>query len=150
MSDAYVNLIYHIVVSTKNREPFLTGAHQPQLHDYIGGIVRNRGGISLGVNGAADHVHVLAKLRQDNALSNVIRDLKAGATGWLHDVFPDLEEFSWQRGYAAFTVSASLVEQVRRYIANQPIHHRKHSFKDELIKMLRKNEIDFQEEYLFR
>ena len=108
MSDAYVNLIYHIVFSTKNREPFLTEAHQPELYDYVGGIVRNRGGISLGVNGTADHVHVLAKLRQDKSLSDVIRDLKAGASGWLHDVFPDLQDFSWQRGYGAFTVSASV------------------------------------------
>src|SRR6267154_3537387 len=83
MSDAYVNLIYHIVFSTKNREPFLTEAHQPELYDYVGGIVRNRGGISLGVNGTADHVHVLAKLRQDKSLSDVIRDLKAGARWWI-------------------------------------------------------------------
>jgi len=149
MSDAYVNLIYHIVFSTKNREPFLTDAHQSELYDYVGGIVRNRGGISLGVNGTADHVHVLAKLRQDKSLSDVIRDLKAGASGWLHDVFPDLQDFSWQRGYGAFTVSASHVDEVRRYIANQKIRHREQSFKDEFVRLLQLNDIKYDEKYLF-
>ncbi len=83
-------------------------------------------------------------------MSDVIRDMKAGSSGWQTRVFPELENSSWQRGYAAFTVSASMVEQVRRYIANQPVHHRKHTSQDELIKMLRANEIDFDEKYLFR
>ena len=150
MSDACVNLIYHIVFSTKNREPFLAEGHQPKLYDYVGGIIRNRGGISLGVNGMAEHVHVLAKLRQDKAVSDVIRDLKAGSSGWLHNVFPDLHEFSWQRGYAAFTIGASQVDDVRRYIANQKIHHRKQSFRDEFIELLQLNEIEYDERYLFK
>ena len=149
MSDTDVNLIYHIVFSTKNREPFLTKSHQPQLHDVVGGIVHNRGGISLGVNGTADHVHVLAKLRQDKAVSDVIRDFKAGARWWLHDVFPDLQDFSWQRGYGAFIVSASHIDDVRRYIANQKIRHREQSFKDEFIKLLQPSDIKYDEKYLF-
>jgi putative transposase len=73
----------------------------------------------LAINGVADHVHVLAKLRQDKALSDVIRDLKANASGWLHEIFPELKQFAWQNGYGAFTVSASQAESVRSYIANQ-------------------------------
>jgi len=90
----------------------------------------------------------LAKLRPDRAVSGVLRDLKANASGWMHDVFPSLRNFSWQRGYGAFTVSQSNVEEVRRYIARQKEHHRKVSFRDEFIQFLKANEIDFDERFI--
>ena len=117
MSDSYTNLLYHIVFSTKDRRPLITPEYEARLYDYIGGTIRSLGGISLELNGTEDHVHVLAKLRPDRAVSDVLRDLKANATGWMQDVFPEVKHFSWQRGYGAFTVSHSNVEEVRRYIA---------------------------------
>lgn len=111
MPDLYTNLLYHIVFSTKDRRPLITDAYQSRLYDYIGGTIRGLGGISLALNGTEDHVHLLAKLRPDSALSDVLRDLKANASGWMHDLFPELKNFSWQRGYGAFTVSQSHVEE---------------------------------------
>jgi putative transposase len=148
MSDSYTNLLYHIIFSTKNRRPLISDDYQPRLYDYIGGTIRGAGGISLALNGTADHVHLLAKLRPDNALSNVLRDLKANATGWMHEVFPELEDFSWQRGYGAFTVSQSNVDQVRHYIAHQKEHHQNLSFRDEFIQFLKANGIAYDERYL--
>ena len=110
MSDSYTNLLYHIVFSTKERRPLITPEYEERLYEYVGGTIRKLGGVSLELNGTEDHVHLLAKLRPDYALSNVLRDLKANATGWMHDVFPSLKNFSWQRGYGAFTVSQSNVE----------------------------------------
>lgn len=150
MPQSYVNLIYHIVFSTKDRKPIITDNYRDRLHEYIGGIIREQGGISLAINGMEDHVHVLAKLRQDKALSDVIRDCKAGASGWMHDVFPEMHEFAWQNGYGAFTVSASQVEVVRRYIANQVYHHQSRSFQNEFVVLLRSNEIEFDERYLWK
>ena len=80
MAETFTNLIYHIVFSTKNRQPLITGDHQSRLYDYIGGTIRDLGGISLAINGTEDHVHLLAKLRPDKALSDVLRDLKANAS----------------------------------------------------------------------
>jgi hypothetical protein len=88
----------------------------------------------------------LAKFRPDNALSDVLRDLKANASGWMHDVFPKLKDFSWH--YGAFIVSQSNVEEVRCYIARQSEHHKKPSFRDEFIQFLRANEIEYDEPYL--
>ena len=107
MSDSYTNLLYHIIFSTKDRRPLITADHQSRLYDYIGGIIRGVGGISLELNGTEDHIHLLAKLRPDTALSDVLRDLKANASGWMHDVFPSLQDFSWQRGYGACSVTQS-------------------------------------------
>lgn len=148
MSDSYTNLLYHIVFSTKDRRPLITPEYETQLYDYVGGIVRGVGGISLALNGTEDHIHVLAKLRPDRALSDVLRDLKANATGWMHDVFPSLKHFSWQRGYGAFTVSQSNVAAVREYISQQKEHHRKISFRDEFIQFLRENGIDYDERFI--
>ncbi len=148
MPQSFTNLIYHIVFSTKDRRTLITEAYQPRLYDYIGGTIRGLGGISLAINGTEDHVHLLAKLRPDKALSDVLRDLKANASGWMHDVFPELKDFSWQRGYGAFTVSQSNVEKVQGYIARQKEHHQKKSFRDEFIEFLEANGIEYDERYL--
>ena len=148
MSDSYTNLLYHIVFSTKDRRPLITPEYEVRLYDYLGGTIRNMGGISLELNGTEDHIHLLAKLRPDCALSDVLRDLKANATGWMHDVFPSLKHFSWQRGYGAFTVSQSNVQAVRRYIARQKEHHQRISFRDEFIQFLQENGIDYNERFI--
>ena len=116
-----------------------------RLYDYIGGTIRELGGILLAINGTEDHVHLLAKLRPDKALSDVLRDLKANASGWMRDVFPDLKDFFWQRGYGAFTVSQSNIEKVRDYIAQQKAHHQKKSSRDEFIGFLEANGVEYDE-----
>ena len=148
MSDSYTNLLYHIVFSTKDRRPLITPDYELRLYDYLGGTIRKLGGISLELNGTEDHVHLLAKLRPDCALSDVLRNLKANATGWMHDVFPTLKNFSWQRGYGAFTVSQSHVEAVRQYIARQKEHHQRISFRDEFIQFLQENGIEYDERFI--
>ena len=148
MSQYFTNLIYHIVFSTKDRKPLITPEYEPRLYEYIGGILKGTGGVSLGIDGVEDHVHVLAKLRPDRALSDVLRDLKSNASGWMHDVFPEVRDFSWQRGYGAFSVSQSNVEEVRRYLQRQKEHHQRHSSRDEFKRLLRVNEVEFDERYL--
>ena len=148
MSDSYTNLLYHIVFSTKDRRPLINPAYEVRLYDYIGGTIRSCGGICLELNGTEDHIHLLAKLRATRAVSDVLRDLKANASGWMHEVFPSLKNFSWQRGYGAFTVSHSNVESVRRYIARQKEHHQKVSFRDEFIQFLKANGVEYDERFI--
>lgn len=150
MSQSYVDLLYHIIFSTKDREPLITKTLQPRLYEYIGGIVRKQGGIALAINGMKDHVHLFAKLRQDKALSDMIRDFKAHSSGWMHKVFPAFKDFTWQNGYGAFTVSASQACDVKRYIEQQKERHHKRTFEKEFISFLRANEIEFDERYLWR
>ena len=148
MSQSYTNLLYHIIFSTKDRQPLISSEYETRLYDYIGGTIRRAGGISMGINGTEDHVHLLAKLRPDKALSDVLRDLKANATGWMHELFPSMSQFTWQRGYGAFTVSHSNVDEVRRYIAQQKHHHAKISFRDEFLQFLKANGIEYDERYV--
>ena len=96
------------------------------------------------------HIVFSTKLRQDRALSDIVRGLKANSSGWIHDNFPDQRTFAWQQGYGAFTVSLSQVDKVRRYIANQEAHHRKHSFQEEFVALLKRHGIDFDEKFLWQ
>ena len=113
------------------------------------GVVRGLGGIVIARNGVEDHIHLLLKLRPDKALSDVLRDLKANSSGWMHDAFPEARFFSWQNGYAAFTVSASQISAVGKYIADQERHHARRTFEEEFKEMLHANEIEFDQRYLW-
>ena len=148
MSDSYTNLLYHIVFSTKDRRALITVEREARLYDYIGGILRACGGISLELNGTSDHVHLLAKLRPDRALSDVLRDLKSNSSGWMHDIFPSLRDFCWQRGYGAFTVGQAEVNSVRDYIRRQKEHHCRISFREEFIQFLDANGIEYDERFI--
>jgi putative transposase len=149
MSHSHTQLLYHLVFSTKRREPFLVPSVLPRLCEYLGGAVRGEGGTALIVNGMPDHVHILARLRQDVALSDVLRAIKANSSGWVHDTFPELRTFAWQAGYGAFTVSASQAQRVRRYIERQQEHHRRRTFQEEFVAFLKAHEIDYDERYLW-
>jgi len=82
-------------------------------------------------------------------LKDVLRDLKAGSSGWVHDTFPNVSDFWWQTGYGAFTVSHSNINAVKAYIQNQAEHHKTQSFQDELRGLFRKHGIEFDEKYLW-
>jgi len=148
MGDTFTNLVYHIVFSTKNRVPMIAGDFQERLYEYIGGIIRGQGGVLLEVGGVPDHIHLLAKLRPDCAVAVMVRVVKSNSTGWWKTVQEPPRSFSWQNGYAGFTVSQSQIPAVRAYIRNQAAHHAKVSFRDELVALLRKNGIEFEEKYL--
>lgn len=100
------------------------------------------------INGTADHVHLLAKLRQDKAVSKLIGEVKANSSGWISRTFDGLGGFAWQEGYGAFTVSESQVAKVRRYIAGQEEHHRGVTFLDELKALLTAHRLPFEDRYL--
>jgi REP element-mobilizing transposase RayT len=148
MSSSYCNLLYHIVFSTKGREPWLTAAMRHRIFQYLGGAIRHEGGIALIINGTADHVHILAKLRQDKAISKLVGELKANSSAWISRTFHDAAGFAWQEGYGAFTVSESQVPKVRRYIERQEEHHRTVSFLEELKVILRAHHLPFDDRYL--
>ena len=146
MAHSFTNLLYHIVFTTKDRKAMLKPLVTERLYAYLGGSIRQDGGTALAVNGTANHVHILAKLRQDKTVSDVLRGIKANASRWLHQTFPTHASFAWQSGYGAFTVSASQVERVRRYIAEQETHHRTMTFEEEWAAILKAHGIAFDAE----
>jgi putative transposase len=145
MSSSYCNLLYHIVFSTERREPWLISEIRSRTHEYLGGAIRSEGGVAMIINGTADHVHILAKLRQDKAVAKLIGELKANSSGWISRTFQDA---AGQEGYSAFTVSESQVSKVHHYIERQEEHHRSVSFLEEFKVLLKVNGLPFDERYL--
>lgn len=149
MAHTYTSLLSHIIFSTKDRVPMLDAELKSRLFPYMGGIVRELGGVALSINGPTDHVHILASLPATIALADFVGKVKANASGWVRKTFPNHLEFKWQTGYGAFSVSVSQRTKVLAYIANQEEHHRRVSFKEEFIGFLEKHGIAYNERYVF-
>ena len=145
MGSTFLSLHYHIVFSTKNRRPLIRSEWRPRLHEYIGGTIRGLDGIPESVGGVEDHVHILLGLRATHCLADFMRELKKASSIWSREHEP---QFGWQDGYAAFSVSATHRDAVRKYIANQEEYHKKISFMDELKKLLEKNGMSYDPQYL--
>ncbi|MEO8378084.1 MAG: IS200/IS605 family transposase [Acidobacteriota bacterium] len=143
-----MSLHYHVVFSTKDRQPFIEPAWREDLHRYLGGCIKTLGGIPEEIGGIEDHVHLLLGLRATHCLADVLRDIKTASSKWAHEE-RHLPRFGWQDGYGAFTVSRSNIDSVRSYIATQEEHHRKHPFQSEYLALLKKHHVEFDERFLW-
>jgi REP element-mobilizing transposase RayT len=143
----YLSLHYHLVFSTKHREPFIDTAWQSRLHEYLGGTVTGLGGVPEAIGGIADHVHLLVGLKATHCLSDVMRELKKTTSVWVHETIGS-KPFGWQNGYAAYTVSATSLPPVKSYIHHQAAHHLKKNFRDELAEMLELAGVQYDPNYL--
>ena len=143
MARTYTKLIYHIVFSTKERIPLITPEIRDRLYEYLGGVIRGEKGSLMEIGGMPDHVHILARFGAAIAVSQMLKRIKGSSSHWLSQETGTW--FAWQNGYGAFSVSESQVAAVRKYIQQQEEHHKRISFKDELISLLRKHRIEFDE-----
>jgi REP element-mobilizing transposase RayT len=150
MAGSFTSLFYHIVFSTKDRHPIITDDVAPRIHEYLGGIIREMGGIPIVAGGQPDHVHVLGSIVQTMAVADALRDLKAGSSKWIHRTFPGLRLFDWQDGYGAFSVSVTGLERVKQYILNQEEHHRTVTFQEEFLEFLKRHQIPYDERYIWK
>ena len=139
-----------MIFSTKERRPFLRDKGlREELHRYLGGILIQHDSQPLIIGGVEDHVHILATLPRTSSPADLIKEVKRGSSLWLKSKSPALHDFAWQNGYGVFSIGASQVEPVRRYIADQEQHHLKVSFQDEFREFLRKYEVEFDERYVW-
>lgn len=146
MAHSYTNLLYHIVYGTTDRQPLIDSELRPRLYEYLGGTIRGMKGVCLEIGGVEDHVHILAKLHPIVSVSDFLEKLKSNSSKWAKTV---KRGFGWQGGYAAFSVSESQVGRVRRYTQNQRDHHRKASFEDELVALLRAHGVSYDPNHLW-
>ena len=148
MAHTYTSLMYHCVFSTKQRRRMLSQDLFNRLVPFVGDILRKRGGKLLAMNGPKDHAHLLALLPPTGAVSDQLRDIKAGSSKWIHETFPDQRAFAWQEGYSAFSVSKSVAPKVVSYIENQEERRRTMSFEEELVQLLDKHGIEYDPQWL--
>ncbi len=149
MANTFTSLHYHVIFSTKNREPWIRSDIESRVWSYLGGIARENDMKALLIGGIENHVHLLLGLPPTMTVSKAVQLIKGGSSGWIKETFGGTEGFGWQDGYAAFTVSKSLVPDLEGYIRNQREHHRMKTFEQEYRTVLDKHEIVYDERYLF-
>ena len=142
-------LLVHIVFSTKWRYPLLKDEWRDELFGYIGGTIKEHKAVLMKAGGIEDHVHLFVKTHPRFALADTVQALKANSSRWINENQKTPARFSWQRGYGGFSVSQSMAETVKAYITNQRQHHQNQTFREEYLQILRKHEIDFDEQYVF-
>lgn len=147
MPQSYVCLPIHVVFSTKNRAPLIQTEWEERLYSYIGGILREEKCVLLAAGGMPDHVHLLVSWSKECSVADVLRVIKTNSSKWIHETLH--ADFAWQSGYGAFAVSQSNLDSVKTYIANQKEHHRKMSFKEEFVALLKKHGIPYDERYVW-
>ncbi len=149
MANTYTQINIHAVFSVKGRENLLKENFKEELFKYISGILNNIKQFSLAVNGYKDHVHLFFEMHPTTALSDIMRIVKANSSKWINEKRFVSGKFSWQEGYGAFSYSKSQRDNVIKYIIQQEIHHKKQTFREEYLGLLKKSDIKFDNNYVF-
>lgn len=150
MPQSLSRIVIHLVFSTKNRVGYLTDpATREEMNAYIAATLRQHESPAIIVGSAADHAHVLCILSKNVAACKLVEEVKKTSSKWLKSKSPRLAEFQWQAGYGVFSVGEGEVATVRRYIANQEEHHRTATFQDELRRLFREHQVEFDERYVW-
>ena len=144
LSQVYV----HLVFSTKDRAGLIPANIQTRLHAYVAGTLNAIGCPAVQVGGMPDHIHILFRLSRTVTISDVVKNAKVESSKWMKDECA-VSDFAWQAGYAAFSVSASNVDEVTRYIQRQAEHHRVKSFQDEFRRLLELYQVEYDEAYVW-
>jgi REP element-mobilizing transposase RayT len=147
MMSTYTQILYHLVFSTKDRQPVLSDSRRNELYMYATGVTKKSHCRPVWINGVRDHVHMLFSLHPTIALANLVKDIKVATSIWIKadHVFPNF--FAWQEGYGAFTYSLRDEPELIAYLKQQEEHHRKVTFEEEYRKLLLDGGIKIDERY---
>ncbi|MBL0020040.1 MAG: IS200/IS605 family transposase [Bacteroidetes bacterium] len=150
MAGTFTQIHVHLVFAVHGRQSLIQELFREALQMYITGIVQARNHKMLAIYCMPDHTHIFLGKRPSQSESDLVRDIKSNASKWLHESEFGCRQFAWQDGYGAFSHSTSQVPQVINYILNQKEHHRKKTFQEEYIGMLKDFGIEYDERYLFK
>jgi REP element-mobilizing transposase RayT len=150
MANTYTRVYIHSVFAVLGRTAWISGSWKERLHRYITGIIQNHGHKLIAINTMPDHAHIFIGLKPDEALSDLIRDVKRDSTNFVNQDIHPSGKFGWQEGFGAFSYSHSQIDTVVKYILRQEEHHRKKTFREEYEKMLKEFAVDYDSKYLFR
>ena len=149
MANTYTQCYVHLVFAVKNRDSLIKIAWKNELGMYITGIIQNHNHKLLVINAMPDHIHIFIGYNVNQLIPNLVEEIKTSSNAWIKNNNLSKFKFEWQRGYGAFTHSHSQINTVIQYIKSQEIHHQKRTFREEYLELLQKNEIEFNDEYVF-
>ena len=138
MGQSLTAVYCHITFSTKKRQPLIRESISEPLHAYMASILKNMDSPAIIINSMPDHIHILLRISKTRTIADLVEEIKKSSSKWIK-MQPDGDtSFFWQRGYSAFSISASHVNAISRYIANQKKHHQKMTYRQEIEKLMRK------------
>lgn len=149
MANTYTQMYLQIIFAVQGRDNVIKEKFRDELEKYMCGIITNNKSKPLAIYCNPDHTHILIGLHPTISVSTLTGDVKAGSSKWINERRLVSGKFNWQDGYGAFTYSKSQIDDVTKYILNQPEHHKKKTFKEEYLSILKKLEIKYDETYLF-
>lgn len=149
MAQSLIDIPLHLVFSTKDRIPFIKSDVEDDMYQYICAISRNLDCPVIKINGTEDHIHILLSFGKTITICDLISKLKSSSSRWIKTKGDHFKDFSWQRGYGGFAVSSSNIQSVINYISFQKEHHKNKTFKEELVEMLNRARILYDERYLW-
>jgi putative transposase len=149
MANTYTRIYVHFVFVVKNRANLINKSFKEELNKYITDIVKNKGHKLIAINCMPDHIHVFTGMKPSQSISDLARDIKANSGGFINKKKLTKGRFEWQQGFATFSYSHSQIDKVIKYIINQEEHHRKLTFKEEYLNMMKAFNVPFDEKYLF-
>lgn len=149
MANTYTQMYVHIVFSPKNKQALIGKSWKNELEKYITGIVQNQKHKLLAIGSMPDHIHIFIGYNVNYLIPDLVEKIKTSSNSWIKQNKLTQFQFAWQKGYGAFSHSRSQLDTVINYILNQEKHHKNKSFRDEYLEILRKNDIQFSDEYVF-
>lgn len=149
MGDTYTQCYFQLVFAVRNRNALIRKEWKDQLEKYISGIIRNNGHKVLALGTMPDHIHILLGYHLNQLIPDLVEQIKTSSNAWVKENRLSRFRFGWQNGYGVFTYSRSQIDAVIKYILNQEKHHKKELFREEYLRILKKSEIEYKEEYLF-
>ena len=149
MANTYTQFYAHLVFAVKNRNALIKKHWKNELEMYMTGIVQNHKHKMLATGAMPDHIHIFIGYNVNHLIPDLVEEIKTSSNAWIKSNKLSAFRFEWQKGYGAFSHSQSQIDTVVKYILNQENHHKKASFKNEYLEILRKNDIQFNDEYLF-
>ena len=149
MGDTYVQAYFHLVFAVQNRKALIQKSWKIKLEKYITGIVQNNGHKLIAIGAERDHIHIFIGYNLNQTIPDLVEDIKTSSNKYIDKERLSYYKFYWQKGYGAFTHSHSNLSRVASYVENQEEHHKRTSFKEEYLKMLKDFEVAYKPQYLF-
>lgn len=149
MANTYTQFYAHLVFAVKNRNALIKKQWKNELEMYITGITQNHKHKMLAISSMPDHIHIFIGYNVNHLIPDLVEEIKTSSNAWIKNNRLSNFRFEWQKGYGAFSNSQSQIDAVVKYVMNQESHHKKTNFKDEYLEILKKTDIQYNDEYLF-
>lgn len=149
MANTFTQIYVQVVFSPAHRDALISNTWEEELYKYITGIIQGEGHKLIAINGAQDHIHIFIGMKPHQSLSDLVKVAKTHSTKWINKRKFVKGNFAWQQGFGAFSYGHSQIDDVAQYIMSQKAHHQKKTFKEEYLMLLKKFDIEYNDDYLF-